>query len=71
MRDPRIDPQPGDVLRKAGKAVRIHQRDDKYVYFDRLVDGAYAPAGRMQLDVFREFGKDAEEVEAHDPQKGD
>lgn len=56
-RDPRVDPQPGDVLRRGEKQIMIHAVEHGHVYFgntEQLV-------GRwIEIDRFREDAKEAE-----------
>lgn len=58
MRDPRIDPEPGDILSKHGLEVMIHFVKDGMVYFGNT-EGKIG-GFRMSLETFREQAAKAE-----------
>lgn len=81
MRDPRIDPQPGDVLTKNGVSIQVHFVEKGVVYCGPYVDGKTRFGGvRMPLEEFRQecatladyqrFEALGKEV-TDDPQEGD
>lgn len=61
-RDPRIEPRPGDVLRKGDREIMVHFVERGQVYFDRTCDFGFSGA-RITIEQFREHAQEADRVE--------
>jgi hypothetical protein len=61
MRDPRIEPREGDVLRQGNRAVMVHFVRGGEVFFG-ATDGERSSlgGGRMPLEAFREAARGVE-----------
>jgi hypothetical protein len=67
MRDPRVDPQPGDALRKGNETRRVVARYDRdggcgYLDCELRVDGIARMPVFPWLSQWRRWAKDAEVV---------
>jgi len=69
-RDPRVDPQPGDLFSRGAVTIMVTHATADTVYFgpyDAERQSAPLVGGhRMGMDLFREQAKEAEKVEAID-----
>lgn len=71
-RDPRVDPQPGDILRGVGedgvaRYVAVHWVNPEWVGYLKAEDfGKYGSLLRTKLQTFREDASEAEVVQRGD-----